>query len=141
MKNPERLVLDLEGVDLGPALAELDGKVTTGDPYIEKLRVGRNRPGVVRLVLDLKTEVKPQVFALRPIADYGHRLVLDIYPVVPPDLLAALIERSEKPAPPGAEKPPAKPPEKPKVARLATIVIDAGHGRSEERRVGKECRL
>ena len=123
MKGPERLVLDLEGVDLGPALAELDGKVATGDPYIEKLRVARNRPGVVRLVLDLKSEVKPQVFTLKPVADYGHRLVLDIYPVVPPDPLAALIEADGKT--PREEAPV---PDKPKIARIATIVIDAGHG-------------
>src|SRR6187455_1338263 len=51
VKNPERLVLDLEGVDFGPALAELNNQVATGDPYIDKLRVGRNRPGVVRVVL------------------------------------------------------------------------------------------
>jgi N-acetylmuramoyl-L-alanine amidase len=121
-------VLDLEGVELGTALAELDGKVATGDPYIEKLRVGRNRPGVVRLVLDLKAEVKPQVFTLKPVAEYGHRLVLDLYPLVAPDPLAALIEQSEKAPPPAVEKPSGKNPEKPKVARLATIVIDAGHG-------------
>ena len=136
-------MLDLEGVDLGPALAELNGKVTEGDPYIDKLRVARNRPGVVRLVLDLKTEVKAQAFALKPIADYGHRLVIDLYPVVPLDPLAALIEAQGRPpareaeaakAPaPGADKPaestaerPAA--EKPKMARLATIVIDPGHG-------------
>jgi N-acetylmuramoyl-L-alanine amidase len=130
VKNPERLVLDLEGVEIGPALAELDGKVATGDPYIDKLRVGRNRPGVVRLVLDLKAEVKPQVFALKPVAEYGHRLVLDLYPVVPPDPLAALIEadgkipkKEEK-----AEKEPVPLPDKAKVARMATIVIDPGHG-------------
>ena len=130
MKNPERLVLDLEGVDLGPALAELDGKVATGDPYIDKLRVGRNRPGVVRLVLDLKAEVKPQLFALKPVAEYGYRLVLDIYPLVAPDPLAALIEADGKIAKQEekAEKEPAPLPDKPKVARLATIVIDAGHG-------------
>ena len=128
VKNPERLVLDLEGVELGAALTELDGKVATGDPYIEKLRVARNRPGVVRLVLDLKAEVKPQVFTLKPIAEYGHRLVLDLYPVVAPDPLAALIEKSEKTVPPTMEKLPGKNPEKPKIARLATIVIDAGHG-------------
>ncbi len=93
-------MLDLEGVELGTALAELDGKVATGDPYIEKLRVGRNRPGVVRLVLDLKAEVKPQVFTLKPVAEYGHRLVLDLYPLVAPDPLAALIEQSEKAPPP-----------------------------------------
>src|SRR5258706_8439985 len=60
VKNPERLVVDLEEVDLGPPLAELDGNVATGDPYIEKLRVARNRPRVERLVLDLKVEVRPQ---------------------------------------------------------------------------------
>src|SRR6185295_18167970 len=96
VKNPERLVLDLEGVDFGPALAELNNQVATGDPYIDKLRVGRNRPGVVRVVLDLKAEVKPQVFTLKPVAEYGHRLVLDIYPMVPVDPLAALIEADAK---------------------------------------------
>ena len=136
VKNPERLVVDLEGVELNAALAALDGKVATGDPYIEKLRVGRNRPGVVRLVLDLKTEVKPQAFTLKPIADYGHRLVIDLYPVVPQDPLAALIEAqgraparepaaADRPPEAGADKPPA---DKPKVARMATIVIDPGHG-------------
>ncbi len=124
VKNPERLVVDLEGVDLGPALAELDGKVATGDPYIEKLRVARNRPGVVRLVLDLKVEVRPQLFTLKPIAEYGHRLVLALYPVVAPDPLAALIEAQGKLPKPDEIRPPAKP----KVARLATIVIDPGHG-------------
>jgi N-acetylmuramoyl-L-alanine amidase len=130
VKDPERLVLDLEGVDLGPALAELNNKVAAGDPYIDKLRVARNRPGVVRLVLDLKAEVKPQVFTLKPVAEYGHRLVLDIYPTVPVDPLAALIEsagklpaRAEPAAPQGGPAP-----GKPRVARMATIVIDPGHG-------------
>ncbi len=126
MKDPERLVLDLEGVEFGPALAELHGKVATGDPYIDKLRVGRNRPGVVRLVIDLKAEVKPQVFTLKPVGDYGHRLVLDIYPLVPPDPLAALIEADGKL--PKTDREPAKLPDKPRVARMATIVIDPGHG-------------
>ncbi|MFY9316346.1 MAG: AMIN domain-containing protein, partial [Burkholderiales bacterium] len=96
VKDPERLVLDLEGVEIGPALAELNNKVATGDPYIDKLRVARNRPGVVRVVLDLKAEVKPQAFTLKPIGEYGHRLVLDIYPLVPVDPLAALIEAAGK---------------------------------------------
>jgi len=130
VKNPERLVLDLEGVQFGPALADLHGKVATGDPYIDKLRVGRNRPGVVRLVIDLKAEVKPQVFTLKPVGEYGHRLVLDLYPVVPHDPLAALIEADGKILlqEQKAEKEPAPVRDKPKVARLATIVIDPGHG-------------
>ncbi len=131
VKNPERLVLDLEGAELTPALAELDGKVAIGDPYIDKLRVGRNRPGVVRVVIDLKSEVKPQVFMLKPVGEYGHRLVLDLYPVVAPDPLAALIEADGK-LPKKDEKIEKEPvpivTDKPRVARLATIVIDAGHG-------------
>jgi N-acetylmuramoyl-L-alanine amidase len=137
VKNPERLVLDIEGADLTPALAELQGKVVEGDPYIEKLRVGRNRPGVVRVVLDLKAEVRAQVFNLKPVADYGHRLVLDIYPLVPPDPLAALI-RSDGKIAPGVPTPEA--PEKqapPKVARLATIVIDPGHGGEDPGALGR----
>jgi N-acetylmuramoyl-L-alanine amidase len=127
-------VLDLEGVDYSPALADLQGKVAEGDPYIDKLRVGRNRPGVLRVVLDLKAEVKPQVFTLKPVGEYGHRLVLDIYPLVPPDPLAALIESGGKlplpqePRAGAAEKPAAPTVDRPKVARLATIVIDPGHG-------------
>jgi N-acetylmuramoyl-L-alanine amidase len=127
VKQPERLVVDLEGVEFGAALAELNGKVATGDPYIDKLRVGRNRPGVVRLVLDLKTEVKPQVFTLKPVGEYGHRLVIDLYPSVAPDPLAALIEADRRRAD-AAEPDPTAPAKKPKVARLATIVLDPGHG-------------
>src|SRR5712692_7952092 len=127
IKDPERLVLDLELAELSPALLELNTKVAADDPYVQGLRVARNRPGVVRLVLDLKAEVKPQVFSLKPIGEYGHRLVLDIYPMVPIDPLAALIEQAEKP----------KPGDPPKVARLATIVIDAGHGGEDPGAIGR----
>ena len=133
VKDPERLVLDLE-TEMTPALAELDGKVTEADPYIKGLRVARNRPGVIRVVLDLKTEVKPQIFTLSPIAEYGHRLVLDIHPVIAVDPLAELIAESAKtPAPPAVSPPAAKP----QVARLATIVIDAGHGGEDPGALGR----
>ena len=124
VKDPNRLVLDLEGVDLGPALHELQSKVSADDPYVQSLRVARNRPDVVRVVLDLKTEVKPQVFALKPIAEYGDRLVLDVYPAHPKDPLLALIESDGKLAPARAGGGASAP----GVTRLATIVIDAGHG-------------
>src|SRR5260221_2232353 len=89
LKDPDRLVLELEVTEISPALGELQAKVAADDPYIPGLRVARNRPGIVRLVLDLKSEVKPQVFTLPPIGEYGHRLVLDIYPTVAIDPLAA----------------------------------------------------
>jgi N-acetylmuramoyl-L-alanine amidase len=126
IKDPERLVLDIDLDELSAPLAELNGKVAAEDPYIQGLRVGRNRPGIVRLVLDLKTEVKAQVFSLQPIADYGHRLVLDIHPLVAVDPLAALLRETEKNRP--AQKP---------SARLATIVIDPGHGGEDPGAIGR----
>jgi N-acetylmuramoyl-L-alanine amidase len=129
VKDPERVVIDLETSEVSPALAELADKVNADDPYVHGLRVARNRPGVIRLVLHLKGEVKPQIFHLPPVADYGHRLVLDLHPLVAVDPLALLIEEMQK-------RPPA-PPAKPGVARLATIVIDAGHGGEDPGAIGR----
>ncbi len=90
--DPARLVVDLEGVDLGDELKSVVSKVREDDPYIKQVRVARNRPNVVRVVFDLKTAVKPQVFPLAPAGDYKHRLVLDIYPEKPRDPLLALVK-------------------------------------------------
>jgi N-acetylmuramoyl-L-alanine amidase len=88
--NPDRLVLDLEDVESSTALDVLSTKISPDDPYVSGVRIGRFKPGVIRLVLDLKAQVKPQVFTLKPIGDYGHRLVLDVYPVEPVDPILAL---------------------------------------------------
>lgn len=92
IKNPDRLVIDLEEVDLNETLNSLTGKIGNDDPYIKSARVGRFKPGVIRVVLDLKTDVKPQVFNLKPVAEYGHRLVLDVYPLHPVDPIIALLQ-------------------------------------------------
>lgn len=89
--QPPRLAVDIEGIELNPALRELVAKVLPEDPNIGGIRVGQYAPKVVRLVIDLKQPIRPQVFSLRPIAPYQHRLVFDLYPVQPPDPLAALI--------------------------------------------------
>ncbi|MDQ8021603.1 MAG: N-acetylmuramoyl-L-alanine amidase [Moraxellaceae bacterium] len=93
VKNPERLVVDLEGVEFNSILQGLPERITDADPYIKLIRAGRNRPGVVRLVVELKKEIQPQVFTLPPVGEYGHRLVLDLYPTEPIDPLMALIEK------------------------------------------------
>ena len=94
--DPERLVVDLEGIELDGAIRELVAKVQPNDPYIRQVRVGQFRPGVVRLVFDLKVATEPQVFRLDPVAGYRHRLVMDLRPLVPLDPLAELIEAWEK---------------------------------------------
>ncbi|MGZ5039443.1 MAG: N-acetylmuramoyl-L-alanine amidase [Usitatibacter sp.] len=155
--SPERLVVDLEGVDLTDELKGLPDKVGANDPYIQAVRVGINRPNVVRVVFDLKTEVKPSVFPLAPAGEYQHRLVLDIYPAKPMDPLLALLAPPADPigeiasaAPaaavpepaavatpalpvlkldPGrAREPPAKFAARKKVDRLVIVAVDAGHG-------------
>ncbi|MBL8518870.1 MAG: N-acetylmuramoyl-L-alanine amidase [Betaproteobacteria bacterium] len=178
LKDPERLVVDLEGVELTAELTDLARRVGENDPYIKSVRVGRFKPTVVRVVFDLKADVKPGIFALAPAGEYKHRVVLDIYPlnpIEPPDPLLALINNTEanrdteaaqkpslalksetelKDAPPinappegkpsvktepapqskspavQAESPQQKPQrgKKPGVARLITVVVDAGHG-------------
>ena len=141
VKDPERLVLDLEGVEFNSVLQTLPSKILDSDPYIKLIRAGRNKPGVVRLVIELKGEVKPQVFSLKPVGEYGHRLVLDLYPVEPIDPLMALLEKTGE-APPKAEPKPAerpaeKPAEKPEIARLVTIVLDPGHGGEDPGAIGR----
>ncbi|MDP3809629.1 MAG: N-acetylmuramoyl-L-alanine amidase [Hydrogenophaga sp.] len=89
--EPPRLAVDIEGIDLIPALRELVAKVKSDDPNISGIRVGQNAPGVVRLVIDLKQAMLPQVFTLPPVAAYRHRLVLDLYPAQAVDPLEALI--------------------------------------------------
>lgn len=96
LKDPERLVLDLENVDLGLVLKGLPDKILAGDPYIRGLRIANFKPGVVRLVIDLKSEIKPQLLTLPPAGDYQHRLVLDIYPLKDP--LIAMLEQRDRPA-------------------------------------------
>ena len=162
VQNPERLVIDIEGVELNNVLGSLPGKIANTDPYIKLIRAGRNKPGVVRLVMELKTEVKPQVFTLAPVGQYGHRLVMDIYPSQPIDPLMQLArqgdiqyegdvapEQPDAPAQSQAAEPAPEPANQTAsrdaggkkaevdVSRLVTIVLDPGHGGEDPGAVGR----
>jgi N-acetylmuramoyl-L-alanine amidase len=93
--DPPRLVVDIDGLALNETLKSLVAKVESNDPYIKQVRVGQNRPNVVRLVFDLKETVKPQVFTLAPVAGYRHRLIFDLYPIKPVDPLTAMIDKEK----------------------------------------------
>jgi len=93
--NPNRLVIDVDGLELSPALREIVGKVRSDDPFIAGVRVGQFQPRVVRLVIDLKQTTAPQLFTLAPVAAYQHRLVFDLYPTQERDPLLALIRDKE----------------------------------------------
>jgi N-acetylmuramoyl-L-alanine amidase len=159
--SPPRLAVDIEGIELNPALKTLVAKVRSDDPTIAGIRVGQSAPGVVRLVLDLKQLITPQVFTLAPVAAYQHRLVFDLYPTQTTDPLEALIAERLKEtsaAQPQADplgdliaqqsqKPPTRPsqaePEvklkpQPSAAtdRLIIIALDPGHGGEDPGAIG-----
>lgn len=155
LKKPDRLVLDLQNVALDSSLRNLSSKVQGGDPYVQKIRASVFKPGVVRVVVELKGESKPSLFAVKPAGNYKHRLVLDIYPKLDP--LMALLEQQTKkqdvasnqsnspaensgiPAAATESTEAGLPvdssseaseniPSKDGVERLITVAIDAGHG-------------
>lgn len=164
LSNPDRLVVDVQGMELNSTLKDLVAKVKPNDPYVSQIRVGQFQPGMVRIVFDLKEPVKPQLFTLDPIAEYQYRMVLDLYPATPPDPLMELVKSSarkenalekaneeidliaqfatkkEKEAPraPVAQAiPDVKQPAAPaKQKRLITIAIDAGHGGEDPGAIG-----
>lgn len=160
LRDPLRLVVDIEGIDLTPQLKELVGSVDADDPYIALVRAGQNRPNVVRLVIELKAEVTPQVFELAPVGQYQYRLVLDLHPTSPPDPLMALLREQEEresraaaadPAAqvaavdraPAAPAPDARRPTTrasrpdPDMKRYLTVAIDAGHGGEDPGAIGR----
>ena len=158
LTQPDRLLVDIEGMQLSPALKELVARIAPNDPYIAGVRVGQFQPTVVRLVFDLKQPVKPQVFMLSPVAQYAHRLVLDFYPQQEIDPLLSFLASVEQgpakpegvtPQAPAPSPPPPKPAERDPIAafadppgqvstqRLVTIALDPGHGGEDPGAVGK----
>ncbi|PKO26018.1 MAG: N-acetylmuramoyl-L-alanine amidase [Betaproteobacteria bacterium HGW-Betaproteobacteria-8] len=157
LQDPARLVIDLQEAEISPALKSLSDKILASDPYIKAVRVGNFKPGVVRVVVDLKSEIRPEMFSLPPAGEYNHRLVLDIYPLVDP-LMALVQQLGSSGTPPAAEDsdttqgvvapdssvtpvppvlqdaptqeatPQVPAPDKLPNGRLITIAIDAGHG-------------
>ncbi len=95
LQAPDRVVVDLNGLELDVTLQQLVTKITPNDPQIEQVRVGQFTSHVVRLVLDLKSAAKPQVFTLQPVGNYRYRLVFDLYPAVAPDPLLELLAETE----------------------------------------------
>jgi N-acetylmuramoyl-L-alanine amidase len=147
LKNPERLVLDIEDISLNDVLNTLPAQILADDPYIQQVRIGQYQPNVVRVVVDLKQEVNFNVFSLSPAGEYKHRLVLDILPLKDP--VMAMLDKLDKnlkiqsgteqaatanQLPEAAKQPPTL--EKKQAERLITIAIDPGHGGEDPGAIG-----
>ena len=142
LTNPDRIVVDIEGVHLNSALKEMTKQVQSGDPYLKQARVGQFDKNTVRLVLELKQNISPQLFTLKPFAEFRNRLVVDLYPqegkaLAEDDPLLALLEDYNK----GnvARTLPAEAPKAGKAGRDRPIVImlDPGHGGEDPGAIGR----
>ncbi|EEG10479.1 N-acetylmuramoyl-L-alanine amidase [Pseudogulbenkiania ferrooxidans] len=132
--NPERLVIDIEGVQLNAVLKDIGSQISAADPFIQTARAGQFTPDTVRIVLDLKSDIKPQVFTLAPVAEYQHRLVIDLYPTAQQDdPLLALLEDYNKGK---LEQPPLKSKNKSDKSRPILIMLDPGHGGEDPGAIG-----
>ncbi|MGL9736311.1 MAG: N-acetylmuramoyl-L-alanine amidase AmiC [Symbiopectobacterium sp.] len=142
LTNPDRLVVDIEDIQLNSVLKMVSQQFQSDDPLIKEARIGQFDPKTVRLVLELKQATNPKVFTLYPIAEFKHRLVLDLYPAVgrydsADDPLLALLEDYNK----GdlESKLPQEAPLAGKAGRDRPLVImlDPGHGGEDPGAIGK----
>ena len=120
LRDPDRVVVDLRETKLLKRVP----RVRPGDRLLVRIRAAqrtraekRARDGTrsdLRVVLDSKQRVRPKSFLLKPNSKYGHRLVVDVYPV---DGGAG-----EKPARKRVAA------DDPKDRRKVVVAVDAGHG-------------
>ncbi|BBP61788.1 N-acetylmuramoyl-L-alanine amidase [Pseudomonas sp. St316] len=123
---PDRLVIDINGASLGAPL-----NVATANTPITAMRSAQRTPTDLRVVIDLKKAVTPKSFTLAPNAQYGNRLVVDLFdnpadaapPAPPPPNVATVPAVPVTPTEPALKLPPA-----PAGKRDIIVVIDAGHG-------------
>lgn len=146
LEKPHRLVVDIEDIALNDVVANLGKKVQKSDPYVSNIRVGQKDSKTLRIVLDLKVPTLPQVFLLNPVANFKHRMVIDIYPAFAAEddpILALLNGRNKSKAIESANKntqekaqaqtpttntPTEKSNDTFKQKRRPVIMVDAGHG-------------
>ncbi|AYN29088.1 MULTISPECIES: N-acetylmuramoyl-L-alanine amidase AmiC [Buttiauxella] len=142
LSNPDRVVVDIEGVNLNSVLKGIGGQIRGDDPFIKSARVGQFDPQTVRMVFELKQNVTPHLFALAPVAEFKERLVMDLYPAnmnSEQDPLLALLEdynngKLDKDAPPSPEQGPK--PGKAGRDRPIVIMLDPGHGGEDPGAIG-----
>lgn len=146
LKNPSRVVVDISGIQLSSVLKDIGQKITAADPNIQQLRVGQFDQSTVRLVIELKQPINPHLFTLAPIAEFKHRLVIDLYPENSPqtnsegetdDPLLALLEDYNR-----GNVARTLPAEKKKDGRAGherpiVIMLDPGHGGEDPGAIGK----
>ena len=131
LENPKRLVVDIEHGQFNSTSPKLD--IT--NRHIQAFRIGAPKKDILRVVLELKTALQPNIFALKPYGIHGHRLVIDLNDIAPQKT-----EQQPAPVTQPQVKPPQqvdKTPEKKTPSKLV-IAIDAGHGGEDPGALGRK---
>jgi len=124
LNNPLRLVIDIENFRTSLPLRQLSGKVKASDPFIAGIRVAQFNSQTLRIVVDLKQAIRADIFSLKPIANFQHRLVVDLYPKLnnEHDPLGVFLAQTP------AVNVPYRSPPSPSVTPPFIVMIDPGHG-------------
>jgi N-acetylmuramoyl-L-alanine amidase len=136
LQSPARFVVDIAR---SKSAAKLPLDDNTGQ-FLKRFRSGVPKPGVTRLVMDLRQSVNITVLLLKPAAGYNYRLVFDV--------MASNVAVKAQ-----AQAPKAKAPETPatqtelgnskptnlsnKIRGPLIVAIDAGHGGEDTGALGK----
>ncbi|MDB5968913.1 MAG: hypothetical protein JWQ90_1363 [Hydrocarboniphaga sp.] len=80
LSNPDRIVIDISGLSKASAaiVARADAK-----GLVRKLRAGPRDDGSLRVVLDVSGSVMPKSFEMPASAQYGSRLIVELYGPTP----------------------------------------------------------
>ena len=123
LDEPNRVVIDILDTDANSSrFRDRKWLSTLTKGPVKSVRLSPETSQNLRVVLELKGMVKPKSFLLRPIGQYGDRLVVD------------LLKAGEKAVLPAAREPMAPP--KSQSARDVVIAIDAGHGGDDPGAIG-----
>lgn len=142
LSDPNRIVVDIEGIHLNSVLKNISAQFQQNDPLIKEARIGQFDKNTVRLVLELKQNASAKLFTLDPVAEFKHRLVMDLYPDAgkydnEEDPLLALLEDYNK-----GDLERTLPAEAPKAGKAGRdrpliIMLDPGHGGEDPGAIGK----
>lgn len=127
LDNPFRIVIDVEDSSTSN---EFEGLDFTGSP-IADVRSGVRNDNDLRIVLDMKQQVKPSSFTLEPNSEFGNRLVVDLY-----DLEPALATVSSSQPPKTQDLPDLS-----NQKRDIVVAISAGHGGEDPGSIAHDGRL
>ncbi len=89
LTGPDRVVIDVRNARLQP------GVIAQGNQgVIQGLRTGIRDGHDLRVVLDLKNNVKPRSYYLKPDSSNGHRIVVDLRGAVPASASTSTVTRA-----------------------------------------------